>query len=789
MLRNYLLIVLRTFWKNKVFSLINILGLALGMACSIMILLWIHDEMNYDKFHKNLPRLHRVMENQSYSEGKTYTFSATPGPLKPAIVEDFPEIEMASRMSWPSGMLINYEDASFYKSGRWVDPEFIEMFTLNFISGETSSALDETRSIVISASMAQAFFGEQDPLGKMLQVNNDQLYAVSAVFEDIPATSTYDFDFLLNIQTWLDENPWSKQWGNNGIRTFVLLNEQADHQEVTAKIHDYVKKHNEGSIVELFLQPVSEVRLYSEFKDGKNAGGRIVYIRIFAIVALFILLIACINFMNLSTAQSSRRAKEVGLRKSVGAGRAQLIGQFFNESIILSFISIIVALGIVVLIMPLFNQLTHKELSILSLDRSFWIWIFGIALLTGLVSGSYPAMVLSRFNPVVVLKGKVVSGNGAHVFRRGLVVFQFVLSIILIMGTIVVYRQLNFIYTKNIGFEKENIIAVPMNGEMHKATSTIINQLRSSTNFVNSCTSSASPISFGSSTWGVDWDGKQEDERILFSNFSVSPQFIETFNMELVAGRSFDEGLPNDTLNFLINEEAVRRIGFEGDAIGQRLSMGGVGGDAEGKVIGVVKDFHFNSLHAQIDPLIMYYQPERNHQLFVRTHPQRIDDAVKELETVYRSYAPAYPFEYHFIERDWEDKYKSEQQVAGLFNYFAFLAIFISCLGLYGLAAYTTERRTQEIGIRKAMGASVGTILRLISKEFVILVFVAAVIASPIAWYLLVGWLEHFAYHIDITWITFVISISLSLIIAILSVAFQSIKAALANPVDALRYE
>lgn len=785
MLRNYLLIILRTFWRNKVFSLINILGLALGMACSIMILLWIHDEMNYDKFHKNLPRLHRIMENQSYSEGKIYTFSATPGPLAPAIVEDYPEIEMAARMSWSNGMLINYEDASFYKSGRWVDPEFLEMFTLDILRGNSSTALNETSSMVISTSMARSYFGEEDALGKMLRVNNDRLYAVSAVFEDLPATSSYQFDFLLNVQTWLEENPYSSQWGNNGIRTFVLLNEQADHREVTAKIHDYIKKKNEGSIVELFLQPVSEVRLHSEFKDGKNAGGRIVYIRIFTIVALFILLIACINFMNLSTAQSSRRAREVGLRKAVGAGRAQLIGQFFNESIMLSFISIFVALGIVVLVMPLFNQLTNKELSVLSLDRNFWAWIFGIALLTGLVSGSYPAMVLSRFNPVVVLKGKVVSGNSAHFFRRGLVVFQFVLSIILIMGTIVVYRQLNFIYTKNIGFEKENIIAVPMNGEMHKATSTIINQLEGSTNFVNSCTSSASPISFGNSTWGVDWDGKQEDDKILFSNFSVSPQFIETFNMELVAGRSFDEGLPNDTLNFLINEEGVRRIGFEGDAIGQRLRMGGV----EGQVIGVVKDFHFNSLHAQIDPLIMYYQPRRNRQLFVRADPQRIDEAVKELEIVYSSYAPAYPFEYHFIERDWEDKYKSEQQVAGLFNYFAFLAIFISCLGLYGLAAYTTERRTQEIGIRKALGASVGTILRLISKEFVTLVFLAAVIASPIAYYLLLGWLEDFAYHIDITWITFVISISLSLLIAILSVAFQSIKAALANPVDALRYE
>lgn len=725
------------------------------------------------------------MENQSYSEGKTYTFSATPGPMAPAIVEDYPEIEMATRMSWPSGMLINYEEASFYKSGRWVDPEFIEMFTLNFINGNASTALDGTGSIVISTSMAKSYFGNEDALGKMLRINNDRVYAVSAVFEDLPTTSSYKFDFLLNVQTWLDENPYSSQWGNNGIRTFVLLNEQADHKELTAKIHDYIKKHNEGSIVELFLQPLSEVRLHSEFKDGIVAGGRIVYIRIFAIVAIFILLIACINFMNLSTAQSSRRAKEVGLRKSVGAGRFQLVGQFFNESIMLSFISVFVALAIVALIMPLFNQLTNKELSILTLDRIFWIWIFGIALITGLVSGSYPAMVLSRFNPAVVLKGKVVSGKGAHVFRRGLVIFQFVLSIILITGTIIVYRQLNFIYTKNIGFEKENIIAVPMNGEMKKASSTIINKLRSSTNFVNSSTSSASPISFGNSTWGVDWDGKQEDERILFSNFSVSPEFIETFHMELVAGRSFDEGLPNDTLNFLINEEGVRRIGFEGDAIGQRLSMGGV----EGQIIGVVKDFHFNSLHAQIDPLIMYYQPDRNYQLFVRIVPQRVDDAIKELEAVYRSYAPAYPFEYHFIERDWEDKYKSEQQVAGLFNYFAFLAIFISCLGLYGLAAYTTERRTQEIGIRKALGANVGTILRLISKEFVILVFIAAVIASPIAYYILLAWLEDFAYHIDITWITFVISISLSLLIAILSVAFQSIKAALANPVDALRDE
>lgn len=786
MYKNYLLITLRNLLRNKTFSLINILGLAFGISCSLTILLWVKDEMSMDDFHVNNDRLYRVMERQTYTNGSIFVFSSTPGPMAPVIKDKFAEIELATRITWPENRMFSKDDKSFYQEGRFVDPDFLKMFSFSLYKGDTGTALKDMYSLVISKAMAEKFFGSEDPIGKVLLMDNQDSFTVTAVLDEIPSTSSIKFDFLISFAYYFKINEsWLNQWGNNNIRTNLLLVAGTDTEAFAKKMEEELKTHEPESNIEFLLQPFRDAYLYGKFENGKLVGGRIEYVRIFFVVAVLVLLIASINFMNLTTAQASKRAKEVGLRKAVGAIRHQLATQFLGESMLMVVMSSALALGITVLLMPFFNEIADKKLSLSLVDASSALIFIGIILFTGFLSGSYPALYVSGFQPSRVLKGQLKSGTSAARFRKVLVIMQFSLSIILIISTVVVFRQMDFVQTKDIGFNRGNVIYLRMRGDMEKHKEAIYQSLSSDPSIENISFSSANPIDFGNSTSNLAWEGKDPNERILFSNFSVDEDFIETMQMKLVEGRSFSREFPTDTINFIINEAARKVMGFDA-AAEQPLT---VWDDRKGKIIGVVKDFHFQSVHTKVEPLFMMFEPDWFNIVFVRHKPGEVQGAITALEKINKQYAAAYPFHYNVMDADWDNLYKTEDRTGKLFNYFSVLSIIISCLGLFGLSAYSAEQRTKELGVRKVLGANTSGLVQLMAKEFAILVLIASLIGCPVGWWAMNWWLEGYAYHVEVGAITLVFAAAISFLVAMATVSYHSAKVAMANPSHSLRYE
>jgi len=788
MIKNYFKTAWRNLLQNKTFSLINIFGLALGMTCSLVIMLWLKDEMNKDKFHQNGKRLYRVMENQSYS-GNISTFDATPGILAENIVKDIPDIQMASQMLWEEEPLFTVDNTYDKEKGRYVEKDFLRMFSFKLTKGDPAAALARPDAVVISKKLSEKYFKGQDPIGKMIRIDNTDNVMVTGVLDEIPKSSSLIFDFLMSFEQWRKKNDWAKEWGNNGPRCYVMLAPNASIEKVNAKIKNYLKTKNKDSNVELFLQNYGESYLYSDWENGKQNGGRIEYVKIFSIVAIIILVIACINFMNLATARSLRRAREIGVRKVVGAGKGQLIGQFIGESLFVSFIAICFSLLIVILLLPSFNTLTEKHLSIDFTDPSFLLILLGLALVTGIISGSYPALFMSSLKPIIVLKGLLKFRPGATYFRKALVVFQFSLSIILILGMIIIYRQIDFIHNKNLGFAKEDLLYMPLEGELQKTYPTFKDQLLKQPGIKNVTSAQSSPLEVGSSTYGVRWPGKDTTKLILFSSNPVTYDYIKTMGIQMAAGRDFSNEYGLDTMNYLVNEAAAKKIGYK-DPIGKELTMWG----DKGMIVGVMKDYHHNSLHVPIEPLIL-----RLHKMswggtywgnvIVRTEKGKTKQAIASMEKLYKQFNPGFPFKYYFTDDEIANRYKAEYTVSKLSRYFAFLAIFISCLGLFGLVTFTAEQKTKEIGIRKVLGASVTGIVGMLSKDFLKLVIIAAVIAFPVSWWAMHRWLNDFAYRVNIGWWVFVVAGIVALMIALLTISFQSIKAAVANPVKSLRTE
>jgi len=790
MIKNYFKIAWRNLLHNKTFSLINIFGLALGMTCSLLIMLWLKDELKKDKFHANDKRLFRVMENQYYS-GDISTFPSSPGILAENIVKDVPEIEMASQMLWEEQPLFTVGDKFDKEKGRYVQKDFLRMFSFKLAKGDAGTALARPDAVVISKSLADKYFKGEDPIGKMIKIDNKENVIVTGVLDEIPELSSLKFDFLLSYDIWFKKNDWAKEWDNNGPRCYVMLAPNASVDKVNAKIKNYIKSKKKDSNVELFLQNYGESYLYSNWDNGKQAGGRIEYVRIFSVVAIIILLIACINFMNLATARSLRRAREIGVRKVVGAGKRQLVAQFIGESTFVSFLAILLSLLIVALIIPSFNELTDKKLSIDLTDPSFLLILLGLTVVTGVISGSYPALFMSTLRPIVVLKGILKFKAGATYFRKGLVVFQFALSIILILGMIVIYRQINFINNKNLGFAKEDLLYMPLEGPMAKNFMAFKEELLKQPGIKNISSAQSSPLEVGSSTQGVRWPGKDTTKLILFSNNPITYDYLKTMGIELIGGRDFDPSFSLDTMNYLVNEAAARKIGYQ-DPVGKELTMWG----DKGTIIGLMKDFHHNSLHVPIEPLILRlfkgsWVSEGGYwgNVIIRTENGKSKQAIASMEKVFKQFNPGFPFKYYFTDDEIAKNYKAEHTVSKLSKYFAFLAIFISCLGLFGLVTFTAEQKTKEIGIRKVLGASVTGIVRMLSKDFLKLVLIATIIAFPVAWWLMHTWLDDFAYRIDIGWWVFVVAGIAALLIALLTISFQSIKAAIANPVKSLRTE
>ncbi len=787
MIKNYLKTAWRNLLSNKMFSLINISGLALGMTCGLLIMLWIKNETQMDKFHANNKSLFRLMENQYY-EGNISTFDATPGIIAENIVKDIPEIQLASQILWEEEPLFTVGDKFFKEKGRYVQKDFLKMFSYKLVKGDPNTVLARPDAVVISKTLAEKYYGEQDPVGKLIKIDNDQNVIVTGILDEIPKTSSLQFDFLMSYDIWFKKNDWAKEWGNNGPRCYVMLAPNASAEKVNAKIKNYIKTKEKGSNVELFLQNYGESYLYSDWDNGKQTGGRIEYVRIFSIVAIIILVIACINFMNLATARSLRRAREIGVRKVVGAGKSQLIAQFMGESLLVSFLAICLSLLVVALLLPSFNALTDKELQ-LDFSNPFFIFlVVGLTLVAGIVSGSYPALFMSSLKPIIVLKGILKFNAGATFFRKGLVVFQFALSIILILGMIVIYRQIDYIHNKDLGFAKEDLLYIPIEGALQKSFPTFKDELlrQPGIKFVSS--SQSGPLEVGSSTQGVRWPGKDTTKLILFSANPITYDYIKTMGIQLKEGRDFDPSFSLDTSNYLVNEAALRKIGYK-DPIGKELTMWG----DKGTIVGVMKDYHHNSLHVPIEPLILrLFKKSWNSywgNILVRTEKGKTKQAIASMEKTYRQFNPGFPFRYFFTDAEMLKNYKAEHTVSKLSKYFAFLAIFISCLGLFGLVTFTAQQRVKEIGIRKVLGASVAGIVRMLSKDFLKLVLIAAVIAFPVAWWAMNRWLGDFAYRIHIGWWVFVASGIAAMLIALLTVSFQAIKSAIASPVKSLRTE
>ncbi len=727
------------------------------------------------------------MENQHYS-GDISTFPSTPGILAENIVKDFPEIQMASQMLWEEEPLFTVGNIFEKEKGRSVQRDFLRMFSYTLSKGNTSSALARPDAVVISQKLADKYFKGEDPMGKPILINNKDNVTVTGVLEDIPESSSLKFDFLMSYDIWFKENDWAKEWDNNGPRCYVLLAPNTSVDKVNTKIKNYIKTKEKDSNVELFLQNYGESYLYSNWEAGKQNGGRIEYVRIFSIVAIIILVIACINFMNLATARSLNRAREIGIRKVVGARKRQLMGQFLGESLLVSFLAMCVSVLIVVLLLPTFNGLTEKQLTIDFSDASFLLLILMLTIITGIVSGSYPAIFMSVLNPIVILKGVLKFNPGATYFRKGLVVFQFALSIILILGMIVIYRQIDFIHNKNLGFGREDLLYIPIEGELQRNLMTFKQELLKQPGIRNVSSAQSSPLEVGSSTSGVRWPGKDTTKLILFSNNPITYDYVKAMGIQLVEGRDFSPDYGTDTMNYLINESAARKIGYK-DPVGKELTMWG----DKGTIIGVMKDYHHNSLHVPIEPLIlrMFKKSWNGYwgNLIIRTEPGKTRQALASMEKTFKQFNPAFPFKYYFTDEEISKNYKAEHTVSKLSRYFAFLAIFISCLGLFGLVTFTAEQRIKEIGIRKVLGASVSGIVRMLSKDFLKLVIIAALIAFPIAWWAMNQWLQDFAYRVDIGWWAFVVAGVAALLIALVTVSFQAIKAAVANPAKSLRTE
>jgi putative ABC transport system permease protein len=787
MFQNYFRTALRNISRNKLFATLNVLGLAFGMGSALLIFLWVKDECSVDRFHANISRLYRVMENQRYTDGKIFTFAATPGPMAPFIKEKFPEIELASRFTWNVDNLFQHEDKSFYEDGRYADPDFLKMFSFRLKYGDSNQALADKYNIVISRAMALRYFGTEQALGKTLVMNTDQNFMVSGVLEEIPANSSLKFEYILPFQYFWDNNrSWLDQWGNNNIRTYLLLARGTDPAAFEAKLKYEVREHNKESNVELFLQPFGDAYLYGQFEEGKQAGGRIEYVKIFFIVALFVLAIACINFMNLATAQASKRAKEVGLRKVIGAVPQQVFRQFMGESFLTVLLSAILAFILVALSIPFFNDLTAKQISLNLLDYR----VLGIALMlvffTSFLAGSYPALFISEFQPVQVLKGQLKSGSKAAFFRKALVVVQFSLSIILIISTLVVYRQMDYMQNRDIGFDRENVFYLWMEGEVAPKFETVRNRLLEMPGIEGVTMSSQLPIDIGNSTMGLAWEGKDPATSILFSNIDVDYEFIQTMKMEMVEGRPFDRSIISDSTGYIVNQKAAEKFGFANGTANQDLTMW----QRKGKIVGVVKDFNFGSLHSPIEPLVMRIPSRISFGcMLVRAKSNETEQALGSAEKIWKEYAPGYPFKYAFLNQDWEEFYKSEGQRGKIFNALAFLSILISCLGLFGLSAFSAERKIKELGIRKVLGATVSGLVGLMGKEFAVLVAIAALIGCPAGWYLMDSWLSHYPYRVEVGVLTLLIATVSCMLVSVITVTYHSLKASLVNPSQSLRYE
>ncbi|MDW3196706.1 MAG: ABC transporter permease [Cytophagales bacterium] len=779
-------ITFRNFLRHRFSTGINLVGLTTGLACALFIFLWVRDELAVNKFHKKDDRLFRVMEFQTYSNERFAT-NSTPGILGENIKLDIPEVEYSATTTWVGKSLLAYEDKFLKEDGFHVGEDYFNIFSYPLLEGNPDEVLKEKTSIVISRDLAVKFFEDvPSAIGKTLRYEDDRNFTVSGVFENIPAKSTYRFDFVLPFEDYKDRNDWVKSWGNNGPHTYVILEEGANWKAVSAKINPYIQEKNteEESNVELFLKKYSEQYLYGKYTNGIPDGGRIEYVRLFSIIAIIILVIACINFMNLSTARASKRAHEVGVRKAIGGDRRTLIRQYIGESLIISTISMILALGIVSTFLSPFNEITDKSIQ-LHWDLSLIGPSVLAILVTGLLAGSYPAFYLTHFNPAAVLKGEIKNSPGEVWARKGLVTFQFWITVMLIVGVIVIQKQMQYANSKNLGYNRDNVVFFNQDGSIGEKTETFLSELRNIPGVVSASSTSHTLLSQMSNTQGLEWRDKDPSTRILFENFRVDEEFQQTMGFEMVAGRWFSQDFGSDTTKIIFNEKGVKAMGFTPEeAVGETIKLWE---EYDLQIVGVVKDFHFQSIHTEVDPAFFWLRD--TWQVAARLQAGSELATMKQVQELYEKFAPGFIFDYRFLDDSYQKLYSSEQRIGTLSSYFAGLAILISCLGLFGLAAFTAERRLKEIGIRKVLGANASQIVMMLSMDFTKQIIVAILFAIPVAYYLMNIWLESFAYAIELSPWIFISAAILSLVIAWLTVGSQALRAAHINPSQCLKDE
>jgi putative ABC transport system permease protein len=792
MLQHNLLLIFRNFKRFKSTFFINLIGLSTGLACTLLIYLWVNDELNVDKFHEKDNRLFQVMENAKEADG-IKTKPSTPDLLGETMIKEIPEIEYAVSVTpgkWFGKFTLTADEINTKGTGQYASKDFFNAFSYPLLRGDKNQVLADKNAIVLSEDLAiKIFKSTNSVIGKTLEcqlLGFKEPMIVSGIFKRIPTNSTEQFDFVLSFEAWKDLSAKVGRrigWSNHGPSTYLVLNPETNIEAFNKKIAGFLKSKDEGSNTDLMAVPYSGQYLHGTYQNGVQAGGRIEYVKLFSIIALFILGIACINFMNLSTAKASRRVKEVGIKKAIGASRKALVAHYLSESISMAFLSLTLAIILVELFLPQFNLITGKQL-FLSASPSFILSVLGITLLTGLIAGSYPALYLSGFNPAAVLKGKLNISLGELFARKGLVIFQFTLSVILIVSVLVVYKQIEFVQTKNLGYDKDHIIYFDKEGKVADNQETFFSEVKNIPGVVNVSGIATTLMGHQSGTTGLTWEGKNPDEVVGFESVTLNYDMIETLGVTMLAGRTFSRDFKTDDKNIIFNEAALAVMGIS-DPLGKTVNLWG----ETRTIIGVAKDFHFESLHETVKPLFFIVDPSRTLKIMAKIEAGKEKETIERLEKLYAKFNPGYTFAYQFLDQDYQAQYSSEKRIAVLSKYFAGLAILISCLGLFGLAAFTAERRIKEIGIRKILGSSEFGIVYLLSSDFTKIVIAAIVIALPISYFITTQWLGNFAFKIELQWWYFIGAGFLALMIAWLTVGSQALKAAKADPVKSLRSE
>ena len=791
MIKNFFRITVRNISRQLGFTFINVIGLAIGLAASLLILLWVQDEFSFDKFNLNGESIYRVEEDQFYS-GERYHVTVTPVPSGPVWKEKIPEIEEQVRINpWLPRILFKYDDKVFFESSvAATDSGLLKIFTFPLSMGDPATALNSPHSIILTQKLATKYFGNINPVGKTLTLENQAQFTVTGVFKNIPANSMFAFSAVIPYSYLKEIGAADRSWGNNSIFTFIRLKNGADLKSVNKKLTDIVVENNPQTTTKFSLFPLLDIHLHGQF-GFKESNGPVIVVTIFTLIAIFILLIAGINFINLSTAKAAGRAKEIGIKKVAGADQLSIIVQFLLESLLLVAVAMILAVFLVGLSLSLFNTVSGKSFVVSDLLHGRFIMnsIF-VGLAAGLISGIYPAFYLSSFKPVIVLKGETVSGKGNGMLRRVLVVVQFTLSILIAISAIFMYRQLKFLQNKELGYDKENLVCIPMPDNMKPKYYSLKQELEKETLIQGVTASMWNPTMMGSNSGGASWDGKDPEKHVLIGTNGIDYDYLKTLNMKLVSGRDFSKDfkgdMAHDTVgNFLVNEEVVKLMGI-GDPVGKNFRFMGL----NGTIVGVLKNFHFKGADQAIEPMAFALAPINYLRcILVRLTPGNIPESLKALEKNWKTVVPDYPLDYTFVDQDYDRLFRAQIRITGLLKYFTILAIIIACLGLYGLSSYSTERRTNEIGIRKVMGANSITVMFTLAREFLLPVLISIVIALPLGWIIVRNLLKQFAYRIDLSLLVFAGIAAGAILIAMLTVSFQAYRATGINPAEALKVE